>query len=194
MAQKKEKKGFFREFKEFISRGNVLDMAVGIIIGGAFTAIINALVNNILTPLLQWIGVSGDGMGALQVVLKEAVVQDGVVVADAVIMDFGIVISAVISFLLTALVLFLIVKAFNTVRRKAEEAKAAKEAAEKAAEEAAAAEKAAAEAAAAEKAAAEAAAAPAPEPAPTTEQLLAEIRDLLKLREADGQSSPEQKK
>ena len=125
MAQKKEKKGFFREFKEFISRGNVLDMAVGIIIGGAFTAIINALVNNILTPLLQWIGVSGDGMGALQVVLKEAVVQDGVVVADAVIMDFGIVISAVISFLLTALVLFLIVKAFNTVRRKAEEAKAA---------------------------------------------------------------------
>lgn len=184
MAQKKEKKGFFREFKEFISRGNVLDMAVGIIIGGAFTAIINALVNNILTPLLQWIGVSGDGMGALQVVLKEAVVQDGVVVADAVIMDFGIVISAVISFLLTALVLFLIVKAFNTVRRKAEEAKAAKEAAEKAAE----------EAAAAEKAAAEAAAAPAPEPAPTTEQLLAEIRDLLKLREADGQSSPEQKK
>lgn len=194
MAQKKEKKGFFREYKEFISRGNVLDMAVGIIIGGAFTAIINALVNNILTPLLQWIGVSGDGMGALQVVLKEAVVQDGVVVADAVIMDFGIVISAVISFLLTALVLFLIVKAFNTVRRKAEEAKAAKEAAEKAAEEAAAAEKAAAEAAAAEKAAAEAAAAPAPEPAPTTEQLLAEIRDLLKLREADGQSSPEQKK
>ncbi len=169
---KKEKKGFWKEFKDFISRGNVMDMAVGIIVGGAFTAIITALVNNILTPLLQFIGVSKDGTGALQVVLREAVTDEaGAVVSQAVIMDFGIVISAIISFLLTAFVLFLIVRTVNRMRAKAEELKAkreAEEAAAKAAEEAAA-------------KAAEPAPAPVP-PAPTTEELLAEIRDLLKLQ------------
>ena len=120
---KKEKKGFWKEFKAFISRGNVLDMAVGIIIGGAFTAIITALVNNILTPLLQMIpGMGKDGFGALQVVLKDAVVKDGVTVAEAVVLDFGVVISAVISFLLTALVLFLIIRTINRVQEAARKA------------------------------------------------------------------------
>lgn len=156
-----EKKGFWKEFKEFVARGNVLDMAVGIIIGGAFTAIITAIVNNILTPLLQMIpGMSGDGYGALQLVLREASVVDGVEI-PAVIIDFGIVISAIISFLLTAFVLFLIVRSINRVRAKAE-AKKAKEAAELAA-----------------KTEPEPAAPPAP-PAPTAEELLCEIRDLLK--------------
>ena len=163
-----EKKGFFKEFKEFITRGNVLDMAVGIIIGGAFTAIITALVNNILTPLLQMIpGMSDDGFGALQVVLREATINAEGVEIPAVVMDFGIVISAIISFLLTAFVLFLIVRTVNRVHRKAEELKAKKLAEETAAE------------APAEEPAAE----PieeAPAPAPTTEELLAEIRDLLK--------------
>ena len=171
----KEKKGFWKEFKEFISRGNVLDMAVGIIIGGAFTAIITALVNNILTPLLQWVGVSSDGTGALQLVLRKAVTDaDGVVTSPAVIMDFGIVISAIISFLLTAFVLFLIVRFVNRARERSEALKAAREAkeAEENAEEAPQAE-------------------PVPEaaPAPTAEQLLAEIRDLLKAQEK--QAAPE---
>ena len=60
-------KKFFKEFKEFITRGNVLDMAVGIIVGGAFTAIVNSLVKNILTPLINWIP-GADGTSALQVV------------------------------------------------------------------------------------------------------------------------------
>ena len=171
----KEKKGFWKEFKAFISRGNVLDMAVGIIIGGAFTAIITALVNNILTPLLQWVGVSSDGTGALQLVLRKAVTDaDGVVTSPAVIMDFGIVISAIISFLLTAFVLFLIVRFVNRARERSEALKAAREAkeAEGNAEEAPQAE-------------------PVPEaaPAPTAEQLLAEIRDLLKAQEK--QAAPE---
>ena len=161
-----EKKGFWKEFKEFISRGNVLDMAVGIIIGGAFTAIITAIVNNILTPLLQMIpGMGDDGFGVLQVVLRDAIVKDGAVVSEAVILDFGIVISAFVTFLLTAFVLFLIVRAVNRARARADEAKAKKEAEEAAA------------------AAAAAPAEPEPEPAPaapTTEDLLAEIRDLLK--------------
>lgn len=55
MVNDKEKKGFWKEFKEFITRGNILDMAVGIIVGGAFTAIVNALCNNILKPIVNWI-------------------------------------------------------------------------------------------------------------------------------------------
>lgn len=166
-----EKKGFWKEFKEFISRGSVLDMAVGIIIGSAFTAIITALVDNILTPLLQWVGVGDDGTGALQIVLREAVTDaEGVIISEAIIMDFGVIISAIVSFLLTAFVLFLIIRTMNRVRRRAEELKAKREAA--AAE--------AAEPAAAEPAAVEAPAEPAAPPAPTTDELLAEIRDLLK--------------
>ncbi len=152
-------KGFLKEFKDFIARGNVLDMAVGIIVGGAFTAIITALVNGILTPLLQWIGVGEDGFGALQVVLRAATVVDGVETAPAVVLDFGIVISAIITFLLTAFVLFLIVYTVNHIRAKADQMKAAREAKNAPP--------------------AEPETPPAP-PAPTTEELLTEIRDLLK--------------
>ena len=151
----KERKGFFKEFKEFISRGNVLDMAVGIIVGGAFTAIITAIVSGILTPILQSIGVGSDGFGALQIVMNEAAVEAGT--ADPIILDFGIVISAVITFLLTAFILFLIIWTVNKVRAHAEAIKAKRQ----------------------EKDAEPAAEEPAPAPAPTTEQLLAEIRDLL---------------
>ena len=153
---------FFKEFKEFISRGNVLDMAVGIIIGGAFTAIITAVVNHILTPLINWIPGS-DGTGALQVVLRDAVLDDtGNVLTEALVIDFGAVISAVVTFLLTALVLFTIIKIINGVRRKAELLKKKPEAVEEAPAE-------------------EAPAAPA---APTQEELLTEIRDLLKAQNA----------
>ena len=113
-------KKFFKEFKTFITRGNVLDMAVGIIVGGAFAAIITALVNNILTPLINWIP-GADNTGALQVVLRDAITDDaGNVITEALIIDFGAVISAIISFLVTAFVLFLIIKTVNHVREKSE--------------------------------------------------------------------------
>ena len=116
-------KKLFKEFKEFISRGNVMDLAVGMIIGAAFTAIITAVVNGILKPLINMIP-GADGTSALQVVLKEPVTDAaGTIVKEAVILDFGAVISAIITFLCTALVLFIIVKAFNTAKRKAEQAK-----------------------------------------------------------------------
>ena len=159
-------KKLLKEFKEFISRGNVMDLAVGMIIGAAFTAIITAVVNGILKPLINWIPVSTTG---LQTVLRPAVVEEGVVVTEALILDWGSVISAVITFLLTALVLFVIVKAFNTMKKKAEEAK---EKAEKLLSKKEEAKK--------EEPAAEEAPAPAEEPKPTVEGLLAEIRDLLK--------------
>ena len=167
-------KKFFKEFKEFISRGNVLDMAVGIIIGSAFTAIITAIVGNILTPLINWIPGTGD-TGALQVVLRNAVyAEDGSVLTEALVIDFGSVISAVVTFLITAFVLFLIVKTINAIRsggkfivdkqKKAIEKKLKK--GEITAEEAAAQAEKVEEAPAA--------------PVETTDDLLREIRDLLK--------------
>lgn len=108
-------KKLFSEFKKFISKGSALDLAVGMIIGSAFTAIVTALVNSILKPLINWIPIS-DTTG-LQTVLRPAVVDDaGNVVVEALILDWGSVISAVITFLLTAIVLFIIIKAINTAR------------------------------------------------------------------------------
>ena len=113
-------KKFFKEFKEFITRGNVLDMAVGIIVGSAFTAIITALVANILTPLINWIP-GADNTGALQVVLRKAFLDEaGNVLTEALVIDFGAVISAVITFLITAFVLFIILKTINSIRKKGE--------------------------------------------------------------------------
>ena len=105
----------FDEFKKFINRG-VMDLAVGMIIGSAFTAIINSLVNSILKPLINWIP-GADNTGALQTVLREAVTDaDGNIVTEALILDWGAVISAIITFFCTAIVLFLIVKAFNKLK------------------------------------------------------------------------------
>lgn len=121
MKEKKEKKEnvikrLLAEFKTFINRGNVMDLAVGMIIGSAFTAVVTSLVNNILTPLINWIPGTGE-TGALQTVLREAVVDSaGQVVTEAVIINWGAVISAIVTFLLTALVLFAIVKAFNKIK------------------------------------------------------------------------------
>lgn len=106
----------FDEFKKFINRGSVMDLAVGMIIGSAFTAIINSLVNSILKPLINWIP-GADNTGALQTVLREAVTDaDGNIVTEALILDWGAVISAIITFFCTAIVLFLIVKAFNKLK------------------------------------------------------------------------------
>ena len=152
-------KKFFKEFKDFITRGNVLDMAVGIIVGGAFTAIITALVSGILTPLLHLIPGS-DGSAALQLVLREPqLAKDGVtVIKEAVILDFGALISAIVSFIITAFVLFLIVKMINSVR--AGGAKISKKMKKK-------------------KGVVEEPVAEEPAPAPTVEELLTQIRDLL---------------
>ena len=114
-------KGFIKEFKEFISQGNVMTMAVGIIIGGAFTAIITSVVEDIIGPLIGLI-IGGLDFSSISVG-----------VGDAQIM-FGNFIQAVINFLITAFVLFLIIKSFNKMKEKAD-ALRKKEAAEAAVEE-----------------------------------------------------------
>ena len=98
-----------KEFKEFISKGNVMDMAVGIIIGGAFTAIVNALVEFILMPI---IGIISGGKSLADMAFK---------VGNAAI-GYGAFIQAIIDFLLIALVLFFIIKALNKAKALTEEA------------------------------------------------------------------------
>ena len=118
-------KNLFADFKKFISKGNVIDLAVGMIIGAAFTAIVNALVNYILKPLIAAIP-GADGLGALQIVLREAQTDEaGNIITNAVILDFGEVISAIISFFLTASIMFIIVKGIVKIREKQEKARLA---------------------------------------------------------------------
>lgn len=105
-------KKFISEFKEFISKGNVMTMAVGIIIGSAFTAIINSLVGDIITPIIGMI-IGGMNFAGLSVTIGSASIM------------YGNFIQMVINFILTALVLFAIIKAFNKFSRKKEEAPAA---------------------------------------------------------------------
>lgn len=139
------------EFKEFIMRGNVLDMAVGVIIATAFGKITTSLVNDIFMPLISWIFGARD-MTALNVIVRPAEVDaDGEVVKEAITLGFGTFVATVIDFVLVALVVFAIVKSFNKAHELAKKKK----------EEAPAEE-------------------PAP-PEPTKEELLlTEIRDLLK--------------
>ncbi len=100
-----------KEFREFISRGNVIDMAVGVIIGGAFTGIVNSLVNDLFMPLLGLL-TGGMNFAALSVQIGPG---------EEDVLRYGAFIAAVINFLLIALVLFLLIKTLNSLRRKKEE-------------------------------------------------------------------------
>ena len=112
------------EFKKFIMRGNIVDMAVGVIVGSSFTAIVNGLCNNILKPLTNWflaLVLKKDALSELYTMLKPAYMVDesGVEVydlANSIYIDWGAFINAVINFILIALVLFIIVKIINKVR------------------------------------------------------------------------------
>lgn len=125
--EKKPMKRLIREFKTFIKKGSVMDLAVGVIIGSAFTAIVTALVQSILTPLINWIPGTGN-TSALQTVLREAVTDSqGNVLTEALILDWGRVMGALITFMLTALVLFFIMKGFNKLKEAGEMVKTAAE-------------------------------------------------------------------
>ncbi len=133
-------KKFFEEFKAFAMRGNVMDMAVGVVIGSAFTAIVNSLVKDIITPIMSLL-TSGVDLSSLSIPLGEG--------EEAAAIAYGNFIQSIISFIIIAFAVFVMVKAINklsNLRKKEEEE------------------------------------APAPEEpkGPTTEELLTEIRDLLK--------------
>lgn len=107
-----EKKGFIAEFKEFIMKGNVMDLAVGVIIGAAFTAIVDSLVQDIINPLIGLLGGESlvDGASSLSYTF-----------ANGITMNYGNFIGAIINFIIVGFVLFLIVKAFNKARNAKEE-------------------------------------------------------------------------
>ena len=132
-------KKFAKEFREFISRGNVMDMAVGVIIGGAFSAIVTSLTGDIIMPIIGAI-IGGLNFTALSFNIGDAAIM------------YGNFIQAIFNFLIIALVIFCMIKALNKMREKME--KLAKKEEEEAA--------------------------PAAPAGPTTEELLSEIRDLLK--------------
>ncbi len=120
-------KKFFGEFKTFITRGNVLDMSVGVIVGGAFTAIVNGMSNFILKPLINWLLALILGENSLDKVfffLKKVEVVDPetqlktIDLANSIYIDWGSFINAIINFLLIALVLFCIVKFINGLKEK----------------------------------------------------------------------------
>ena len=145
---KKDKKGFFSEFREFIMRGNVLDMAIGVIIATAFGKITTSLVNDVLMPFIGFL-VGDIDLSKFNILLRPAVVDEaGEVVKEAVEIGIGTFLVTIIDFLIIALVVFLIIKGFNKAKEIADAKLKAKEEEEPAAEE---------------------------EKAPTTEELLTEI-------------------
>jgi large conductance mechanosensitive channel len=119
-------KNFFAEFKKFITRGNVVDMAVGVIVGGAFTAIVNGMSNFILKPIINWLlalVLGANKLSELYTMLKPAYLLDDagnatkeLDLANSIYINCGEFINAIINFLLIALVLFIIVRFINKVR------------------------------------------------------------------------------
>ncbi len=129
---KNRAKNFFAEFKKFITRGNVLDMAVGIIVGGAFTGIVNGLSNYILKPLINWLLaliLQGEGLAGAVTFLQKVYVTDAtglptaeIDLTNSIYIDWGSFLSAIINFLLVAFTLFLIIRTMNRIREMQEKA------------------------------------------------------------------------
>ena len=115
-------KGFIQEFKKFLSRGNVMDLAVGIIIGTAFTAIVKSLVNDIIMPLIGAI-VGGVNFTHLRIIIRKATEE-----RPELALTYGNFFQNVIDFLIIAFVVFMIVRTFNSFREKLEKARKQEEA------------------------------------------------------------------
>ncbi len=151
----KEKKGFFAEFREFIMRGNVLDMAIGVVIATAFGKITNALVNNIIMPIIGML-IGDIDLSKWDITISDAVMAaDGVTVEkEAVVIGIGALLVTIIDFIIIAFAIFVFIKIFNKAKEISEAKLFKKNQEEEAAEEA--------------------------PPAPTTEELLADILAELK--------------
>lgn len=109
--------GLIKEFKEFAVKGNVVDMAVGIIIGGAFGKIVSSLVNDVIMPPIGKL-IGGVNFTDLKIVLTDAVVANGEVVTPEVAILYGSFIQTVIDFLIIAFVIFMAIKAINKLKRE----------------------------------------------------------------------------
>jgi len=121
-------KKIFSEFKDFAMRGNVVDMAVGIILGGAFGKIVSSLVADIIMPAVG-LFVGGVNFTDLKVTLKQAVTEAGEVVTPAVTINYGQFLQVTFDFIIIAFAIFLMVKGINALHRKKQDEKPAEPAA-----------------------------------------------------------------
>lgn len=149
-----------KEFQKFIMRGNVMDMAVGVMMGAAFQKIVTSLVNDVITPIISPL-MNGISFNELSLVISPAVMDGETVVKPEVLFKYGAFIQSIIDFLIIAICIFILVKAINTMRDRLEKNKREAEAAKKAEEEALEAAK-----------------------LTRDQELLVEIRDLLKAQNA----------
>lgn len=125
MAVKEKTGGFLSEFKTFIARGNVMDMAVGVIIGGAFGKISTSLVNDVIMPLISML-TGGIDFSSWKLVMKDAVLNAaGEVEVAEVAVNYGTFLATILDFLIVAFAVFCMIKAINKLHRKKEEAPAA---------------------------------------------------------------------
>ncbi|MDR1745749.1 MAG: large-conductance mechanosensitive channel protein MscL [Tannerella sp.] len=113
--------GLYKEFKEFAIRGNVLDMAIGIVIGGAFGKIVSSLVTNVIMPPLGLL-ISGVDFAHLKVVLKQAVTDAQGAITPEVAIGYGSFINTIVEFLIIAFAIFLALKVINKFKQKEEAA------------------------------------------------------------------------
>ncbi len=149
----KKTKGLLDEFKAFIMRGNVIDMAVGVIIASAFGKITTSLVNDIFMPFIGWV-IGGFDLSKLNIILSPEVLDEaGAVVTPAVTIGIGTFLVTIIDFIIIAVIVFMVVKVFAKARELSEKARAKEEAVEEEKEE---------------------------EKKPTTEELLAQILEEIK--------------
>ena len=125
--------GFVGEFKQFISRGNVVDLAVGVIIGGAFGNIVNSLVKDVVMPPIGWM-TSGHDFSSLKIVIQQAVSHPDptdktglkmIIDKPEVAIAYGLFLNTVLSFMIVAFVIFIVIKAINTLKRHEEAAPSA---------------------------------------------------------------------
>lgn len=123
MAVKEKTGGFISEFKTFIARGNVIDMAVGVIVGGAFSKISSSLVNDVVMPFVSLL-TSGVNFESWVIVLRQAVDE----ATPAITVNIGNFIATILDFLITALAVFVAIKVINGLHRKKEEPAPAPEA------------------------------------------------------------------
>ena len=160
---KEKKSGFFKDFKDFISKGNILDMAVGVVIGGAFGKIVTGLVNYIINPVISLL-TGGTSLENVKTVLVEGVEADeaaGIAAVQEVAIQWGAWIQTIIDFLLVALCIFLVIRAIVKAKAAAEKMKKKEEPAPEPEPE------------------------PEADPEPTEKDLLAEIVELLKEKKGE---------
>ncbi len=113
--------GMISEFKAFAMKGNLVDMAVGFVMGGAFATVVTSFINDVFMPLISPV-LGGIDIGDLSFTMSEAVIENGEVVKEAAIVNIGSFINATISFIIVAFVMFLIIKGMNKAKKKEEAA------------------------------------------------------------------------